>query len=174
MRRNQSPLHPDNIQILLLMYAVQCQSANHVRKAERFRAILGLPSRLTKAATFGVGSTPTPIQNEITLTLHEQIRRRAFELFEQRGREEGHELDDWLQAEEELTQLGNENDCRMMSPSGRTNHARAEQSRTFQGDASRTTKKRLILKRSFGCRRSTNARKYVRHFHPNIAKAGEQ
>ena len=51
-------------------------------------------------------STPTPIQNEITPTLHEQIRRRAFELFEQRGREEGHELDDWLQAEEELTQQG--------------------------------------------------------------------
>ena len=51
-------------------------------------------------------STPTPIQNEITPTLHEQIRRGAFEVFEQRGREEGHELDDWLQAEEELTQQG--------------------------------------------------------------------
>jgi hypothetical protein len=35
--------------------------------------------------------------------LHERIRARAFELYEQRGREDGHELDDWLQAEEELT-----------------------------------------------------------------------
>jgi hypothetical protein len=35
--------------------------------------------------------------------LHERIRARAFELYEQRGGEDGHELDDWLQAEEELT-----------------------------------------------------------------------
>ncbi len=36
--------------------------------------------------------------------LQEQIRRRAYELFEQRGGEEGRELDDWLQAEAEITQ----------------------------------------------------------------------
>jgi hypothetical protein len=36
--------------------------------------------------------------------LQEQIRRRAYELYEQRGREDGHELDDWLQAESEVTQ----------------------------------------------------------------------
>ena len=30
------------------------------------------------------------------------IRARAFELYEQRGKAEGHELDDWLQAEVEL------------------------------------------------------------------------
>ena len=35
--------------------------------------------------------------------LYERIRARAFELYEQRGGEDGHELDDWLQAEEELT-----------------------------------------------------------------------
>jgi len=32
----------------------------------------------------------------------EEIRQRAFELFEARGSEEGHELEDWLQAEEEI------------------------------------------------------------------------
>ncbi len=31
-----------------------------------------------------------------------QIKVRAYELFEQRGREHGHDLDDWLQAEVEL------------------------------------------------------------------------
>ena len=31
----------------------------------------------------------------------QEIRVRAYELFEQRGREDGHELDDWLQAEAE-------------------------------------------------------------------------
>ena len=30
---------------------------------------------------------------------NQEIRVRASELFEQRGREDGHELDDWLQAE---------------------------------------------------------------------------
>lgn len=34
--------------------------------------------------------------------VEEQICRRAHELYEQRGREEGHALDDWLQAETEI------------------------------------------------------------------------
>ena len=32
----------------------------------------------------------------------ERIRRRAFELYEQRGRVDGFALDDWLQAEREI------------------------------------------------------------------------
>ncbi len=32
----------------------------------------------------------------------EEIRQRAYELFEARGGEEGHELEDWLRAEEEI------------------------------------------------------------------------
>jgi hypothetical protein len=32
----------------------------------------------------------------------EEIRRRAHELYEQRGREPGHEHEDWAQAEREL------------------------------------------------------------------------
>jgi hypothetical protein len=34
--------------------------------------------------------------------IEEEIRNRAFELFEARGRSEGHELEDWLRAEEEI------------------------------------------------------------------------
>ena len=34
--------------------------------------------------------------------LHEQIRRRAYELYEQRGSTDGHELGDWLQAESDV------------------------------------------------------------------------
>ena len=34
----------------------------------------------------------------------EPIRRRAYELYEQRGRNDGHDLNDWLQAESEMTQ----------------------------------------------------------------------
>jgi hypothetical protein len=36
--------------------------------------------------------------------LQQQIRRRAYELYEQRGGEDGRELEDWLQAEAEVTQ----------------------------------------------------------------------
>jgi len=34
--------------------------------------------------------------------LEDTIRRRAYELFEQRGRTDGFELDDWVQAESEV------------------------------------------------------------------------
>ena len=33
----------------------------------------------------------------------EQVRARAFQLYLERGRQPGHELEDWLQAEFELT-----------------------------------------------------------------------
>jgi hypothetical protein len=33
-----------------------------------------------------------------------EIQERAYQLFELRGREDGHELDDWLQAEKEINQ----------------------------------------------------------------------
>lgn len=32
-----------------------------------------------------------------------RIERRAYELYEQRGRSDGRELDDWLRAEQEVT-----------------------------------------------------------------------
>jgi hypothetical protein len=40
-------------------------------------------------------------QSEVDL--QEQIRCRAYELYEQRGKEAGHAIDDWLQAETEMT-----------------------------------------------------------------------
>ena len=36
------------------------------------------------------------------LPLEERIRRRAYELYVERGNQSGSELDDWLQAEEEI------------------------------------------------------------------------
>jgi Protein of unknown function (DUF2934) len=36
------------------------------------------------------------------LELEHQIRVRAYELYEARGRKDGHELDDWLRAKEEI------------------------------------------------------------------------
>jgi chorismate mutase len=34
----------------------------------------------------------------------EQIRTRAYELYEERGREDGHDQEDWLRAEAEITE----------------------------------------------------------------------
>ena len=36
------------------------------------------------------------------IPIEQQIQKRAYELYEQRGRTDGHDLDDWLQAEQEL------------------------------------------------------------------------
>jgi hypothetical protein len=33
---------------------------------------------------------------------HDDVERRAYELYEQRGREDGHDWDDWLEAEREI------------------------------------------------------------------------
>ena len=38
----------------------------------------------------------------VNSTRHEEIRRRAFEIYLERGEQPGRELDDWLQAEREL------------------------------------------------------------------------
>jgi len=35
--------------------------------------------------------------------LEQQIRLRAYQLYEERGREEGHEIEDWLRAQAEMT-----------------------------------------------------------------------
>jgi len=44
----------------------------------------------------------TPHLGSLELT-EEIIRIRAYELFEQRGYQHGHDLEDWLQAEAEVT-----------------------------------------------------------------------
>jgi len=45
----------------------------------------------------------SPISNTGSLELTEDsIRQRAYELYEQRGFEHGHDMDDWLQAEAEV------------------------------------------------------------------------
>jgi len=36
------------------------------------------------------------------LSIEERIERRAYELYVQRGNQSGSELDDWLQAEQEI------------------------------------------------------------------------
>jgi Protein of unknown function (DUF2934) len=47
--------------------------------------------------------SPTSVTgNPQELELEDQIRLRAYELYEARGQEDGHELEDWFRAKEEL------------------------------------------------------------------------
>ena len=50
----------------------------------------------SKAKTSG-GSDPTKSTHE------QEIRNRAYEIYLQRGAESGYEVEDWLQAEREVT-----------------------------------------------------------------------
>ena len=44
-----------------------------------------------------------PVKTQINPSqIEREIRCRAYELYEQRGRLDGHDLDDWLQAEDEI------------------------------------------------------------------------
>jgi len=56
----------------------------------------------TTIPTVRMVSTRAP---EAATLLQEQIRRRAYELYKQHGSNDGHDLDDWLQAECEVTRL---------------------------------------------------------------------
>jgi hypothetical protein len=55
-----------------------------------------MPVDTTRKPQMNIATNPNP-------NLAEKIRRRAYELYEQRGRDGGHELEDWLRAEEEIT-----------------------------------------------------------------------
>jgi hypothetical protein len=53
-----------------------------------------------------VQRAPTTVRNESSQNLEEQIRSRAYELYEARGREDGHETEDWFRAESGMTSKG--------------------------------------------------------------------
>jgi Protein of unknown function (DUF2934) len=46
---------------------------------------------------------PTLITSTPPKNIEGQIRRRAYELYEARGREDGRDLEDWFRAEGEIT-----------------------------------------------------------------------
>jgi Protein of unknown function (DUF2934) len=54
-----------------------------------------MPKDRTQKPTANIATESHP-------NLEEQIRRRAHELYEERGREDGHDMEDWLRAEAEI------------------------------------------------------------------------
>ena len=49
-------------------------------------------------------ASPATDWRRMTDVAHDHIARRAYELYEERGRERGHAMDDWLTAEHEIEQ----------------------------------------------------------------------
>jgi hypothetical protein len=45
---------------------------------------------------------PLNIDTNLSPNLREAIQYRAYELYEARGREDGHDVEDWLRAEAEI------------------------------------------------------------------------
>ncbi len=45
----------------------------------------------------------TPNLQTLIESLDEGIRKRAYQLFEERGGEHGHDIEDWLRAESQIT-----------------------------------------------------------------------
>ena len=52
-------------------------------------------------------AAPAPAKERLKerLSLEERVRRRAYELYVLHGNQSGSELDDWLQAEEEIRRV---------------------------------------------------------------------
>lgn len=44
-----------------------------------------------------------PVTGDLAVEQLDRIRQRAYELYVARGQEDGHELEDWLQAEAEIS-----------------------------------------------------------------------
>lgn len=59
-------------------------------------------SRAPRAAVASAADASTPVNTESVSVTVSDIARRAFDLYLARGRQDGHDVDDWLQAEREL------------------------------------------------------------------------
>jgi Protein of unknown function (DUF2934) len=55
-----------------------------------------------KASAENGNQVQTPSTVFATAPAEEQVRRRAYEIYEQRGRQDGGAIEDWIRAEQEL------------------------------------------------------------------------
>jgi hypothetical protein len=62
---------------------------------------VGTPATVPSA----MGDDRNAVENLAIQPTHEDIARRAYQLYEERGGEHGRDLEDWFQAERELRQF---------------------------------------------------------------------
>jgi hypothetical protein len=69
---------------------------------------MSMSSKPNRKRISKIQATSTQVEtgevSEENSTRHEEIRRRAYEIYLERGEQPGRELDDWFQAERELKQ----------------------------------------------------------------------
>jgi hypothetical protein len=67
---------------------------------------MSMSSKLNRKRISEIQATSTQVEtgevSVVNSTRREEIRRRACEIYRERGEQPGRELDDWLQAEREL------------------------------------------------------------------------
>lgn len=59
-------------------------------------------TKSTRKAAPKIVTMPMPASNAGAVNLAADIAKRAFEIYCERGCQDGHDLEDWLQAEREL------------------------------------------------------------------------
>lgn len=64
--------------------------------------LLDQSGRLMAIDPFGINASPEEVRRKFNTSRDEVVRRRAYEIWEQRAREHGRALEHWLQAEYEL------------------------------------------------------------------------
>jgi hypothetical protein len=93
-----------------LWYQVLCQAVGMAKKRTKADRLQRQTEQLEKKVDRHPDeiekkpSTPALKSDEpiVLIPIEKQIQQRAYELYEQHGGADGHELDDWLQAECEI------------------------------------------------------------------------
>jgi hypothetical protein len=108
--RGPIPLTPASAQVGLVvsLMFVLCHLAPSMPGTQRAsvesRSTNPLKEKIEMKSSQVVSSVPIKADLQKT-ELQDQIRARAYQLYEQRGRDDGHSLDDWLKAEAESSQV---------------------------------------------------------------------
>jgi hypothetical protein len=71
------------------------------RRRDRLNQVVGTPATVPTAT----GDMSNPVVNLASEPSHDDIARRAYALYEERGGGHGHDWEDWFKAERELRQL---------------------------------------------------------------------
>jgi hypothetical protein len=74
------------------------------RRRRKDRETPNHPVATPAAAPTATSDSPSPVASLARVPTHDEIARRAYQIYEERGGEHGRDWDDWLQAERELRQ----------------------------------------------------------------------
>jgi hypothetical protein len=77
-------------------------SSRRRKDRETLKHVIGTPHIVPTA----MGDMPNPVESVSREPTEDDIARRAYQLYVERGGQHGHDWADWFQAERELRELG--------------------------------------------------------------------